>query len=383
VDQEKGIRRGHSRAPDARTAVRELHAAIAQPDTALVVFFCSGDHDLDALGDEMAAAFGATQVVGCTTAGEIGPAGYCEQSLTGASFPAGDFVAVCERLDDLRHFEIGRGQRFVEGLITRLADRAPGARTDNCFALQLIDGLSVREEPVTRAFQQALGGVPLVGGSAGAGLHLDRTRVYCDGGFHEDSAVLALVSTELPFQPFMTQHFVASEERVVVTEADPANRIVREIDGLPAAAAYAGKVGVDVDSLDPMRFAASPLVVVIGGLNYVRSISKACPDGSLKFFCAIDEGMVLRVAHGADLAANLQQALAKLRAEIGAPQLIIGFDCILRRLEAVRSGAIERVAELLDSHHAIGFATYGEQYGGVHVNQTFTGIAIGGGAADA
>ena len=372
------VRRGHSRAWAAVAAVRELHAAIVQPNMALAVFFCSGEYDLDLLAAEMAAAFGATPVVGCTTAGEFGPAGYLEHSLSGFSLSADAFVAVSGCLDDLQHFEFSRGQRFIEERLRELAVRAPHANADNSFALQLIDGLSVREEPVTRAFQQILGAIPLVGGSAGDGLRFERTRVYCSGQFRADSAVLVVVTTPQPIKPFMTQHFAATARRVVVTAADVGQRIVCEIDGRPAAVAYADLVGVATDNLDPQRFAASPMVVVIGGVSYVRSISKALPDGSLKFFCAIDEGMVLRIADATDLVANLEQALAAVHGEIGEPQLIIGCDCILRRLEIIQSGAVDRVADLLTRNHAVGFATYGEQYRGVHVNQTFTGIAIGG-----
>jgi hypothetical protein len=35
------------------------------------------------------------------------------------------------------------------------------------------------------------------------------------------------------------------------------------------------------------------------------------------------------------------------------------------------------VAELFRSNNTIGFNSYGEQFHGVHVNQTLTGIAIG------
>ena len=35
------------------------------------------------------------------------------------------------------------------------------------------------------------------------------------------------------------------------------------------------------------------------------------------------------------------------------------------------------VSKLLAQNHAIGFSTYGEQFHGMHVNQTFTGVAIG------
>src|SRR5690242_6464289 len=66
------IRTGHSCAPDPRQAVLELHAALAQPNPALVLFFCSSDYDLDALGTELTRRFPGVPLAGCTTAGELG-----------------------------------------------------------------------------------------------------------------------------------------------------------------------------------------------------------------------------------------------------------------------------------------------------------------------
>lgn len=371
------IRRAQSRASNAREAVREFHAAVAQPDMALVLFFCSSAYDLDEIADEMRRVFDGAEVIGCTTAGEIGPAGYCENSITGASFPADSYSAASGRLDRLNEFTIDRGQAFAQELLQNLEGQAPTAAPDNSFALLLIDGLSIREEPVTRALQHALGRLPLVGGSAGDGLRFRTTYVYHQGHFHTDSAILTLVTTPLRFKAFMTQHFVAAEQRVVVTGADANARLVHEIDGRPAVHAYADLVGVAVDSLDPMRFAASPMVVTIGGTHYVRSISRAKPDGSLKFFCAIDEGMVLRVAHGANLVANIEEAFAAVRNEVGEPQVTIGCDCILRRLEVIQGHMTAMVDDVMRRGKTVGFNCYGEQYRGMHVNQTFTGIAIG------
>ncbi len=48
-----------------------------------------------------------------------------------------------------------------------------------------------------------------------------------------------------------------------------------------------------------MIFAAYPVVVRIGNADFVRSIQKMNPDGSLTFYCAIDEGIVFKVAKGA------------------------------------------------------------------------------------
>lgn len=235
MDDQISIRRAQSCSTDARQAVREFHAGVTQPDMALVIFFCSSGYDLEVLAKEMRILFAGVQVVGCSTAGEIGPASYREHSLAGASFPASSFNAVSGRIDFLRQFKMATGQAIVQELLQRLESQTHQVETDKSFALLLIDGLSMREEPVTRALQSALGRLPLIGGSAGDGVNFGRTHVYFEGCFHSDCAVLILAATRVPFKLFKTQHFIATGERLVVTEADPDLRIVKEINGLPAA----------------------------------------------------------------------------------------------------------------------------------------------------
>ncbi len=373
----QNIRMAQSRASEARQAVAEFHKGVVQQDMELVVFFCSSEYDLDVLAEEMNRLFTGIQVVGCTTAGEIGPAGYQDHSLSGASLPAGSFVAVSGLMEHLSQFEITRGNDFIQVLLQKLESRAPQASPDNSFAFMLIDGLSIREEPVTYALQHELDKIPLVGGSAGDDLKFEKTLIFCDGQFQSDSVALILINTSLPFRIFKTQHFISTDERMVVTEADPVKRIIKEINGIPAAEEYARLVGVDVHELNPQRFATSPVVVMIDGTDYVRSIQKVNADSSLTFFCAIEEGVVFRVAHGVNLVNNLEEAFDKIRAEIGPPQLIFGCDCILRKLEVSQNDLKEQVGKMFQQNNIVGFNSYGEQFRGSHVNQTFTGVAIG------
>jgi hypothetical protein len=373
----QNIRTAQSCATETVQAVQEFHAAVAHPDTELVIFFCSSEYDLDALAAEMNRLFAGVQVVGCTTAGEIGPSGYLKHSLSGAAFPAGSCVAVSGLLDHLSHFDIVRGHDFAQSLLQQFESKAPQASPENSFAFMMIDGLSVREEPVAYALQYRLGKIPLFGGSAGDDLKFEKTSVYFDGRFHSDSAVLMLISTSLPFKIFKTQHFFPADTRLVVTGADPSKRIVTEINGLPAAEEYARIIGIDLHELNPQSFAASPVVVMIDGTDYVRSIQKANADGSLTFYCAIEDGVVFRVAYGVDLENNLVLTFDKIREEIGPPQLVIGCDCILRNLEVSQNGMKDRVGEIFRDNNSIGFSSYGEQFHGVHINQTLTGIAIG------
>lgn len=371
------IRTAHSCATDPRVAAAELHDAVVDSDTRLVLFFCSSDYDLDVLSAEMRHLFVDIDVVGCTTAGEIGPAGYLEHSLCGVGFSAEAATAVTGYIDDLQSLDLSRGRLLIGRMLKQMEDQSPDGSSENSFAFLMIDGLSLKEEMAAHVLQTGLGNIPLVGGSAADGMRVSKTYVYHSGQFHSESAVLVLIKTPLPFRVFKTQHFVPGKERLVATEVDAAKRIVMEINGRPAAAEYARATGANECHLSPTCFAASPVAVLMNGNNYVRSIQKVNPDNSLTFYCAIDEGLVFRVAHGKNLEKNLIQALANLQRRIGPLQLVLVCDCMLRRLEVTRKGKQKAIEKIIRSSNMVGFNTYGEQIGGVHVNQTLTGIAFG------
>jgi hypothetical protein len=363
--------------PDAREAVQEVHAALRECDSELVLFFCSSHFDLDALADELGKRFEGREVVGCSTAGEIGPAGYRDHSLVAVALPRASFAAVTGRLEDLHCFTAASGQARAFDVLHGLERKSPAVRDTNPFALLLIDGLSMREETVTRTLQSALGNISLIGGSAGDNLRFERTFVFHEGRFRSDCAVLVIASTTLPFKTFKTQHFRSGNERLVVTGADAERRTVSEINGLPAAQEYARLIDARVEDLSPEHFAVAPVVVLIDGADYVRAIQKLNRDGSLTFYCAIEEGLVLRVARGLDLAENLRDTFAALRNDLGELQLVLACDCILRHLEMLQRGTRDIAGELFRANRTAGFSTYGEQYRGVHVNQTLVGIAFG------
>ncbi len=371
------IRKGTSQQRDPVEAARELHAAIFQPDLKLAVFYCAADFDLPALAKALHAQFGDVNLVGCTTAGEITPQGYLAGALTGFSLAA-PALDVGTALVSVKPFDATATAAAVDRLVGGLGQRdgLPPSATDT-FAFLLIDGLAMQEELVVSCIHKQLQGIEMIGGSAADDTRFGATHIYHGGRFHQNVALLNLVRTDLPFVTFRTQHFVHSDKRMVVTKADSAQRIVNEINGKPAAREFARLVGLPLTDLTPMVFATHPVVVRVGGQYYVRSIARVNPDESLTFFCAIDEGIVLTIAKGVDMVANLQKAFDDVHAAIGPPQLVLGCDCILRRLETEREGIKERIGDIFTRNNVVGFATYGEQFNSMHVNQTFTGIAIG------
>jgi hypothetical protein len=374
------LRRGGSRAADAGKAIAELQRAIGGPEIGFAVIFCSPRYDLEDVAAAVRDRFGDTQVVGCTTAGEITPFGYINGGICGIGFPREDFVVTATLFEDLAGFEVAstvEQTRAAAAVHEREAGRLRrSGKPVKEFALLLVDGLSVREEQLVSAVANALSDAPLVGGSAGDDLDFRSTRVLF-GGRLVGNAVLLLVATTRRFAAFKTEHFLETDRKVVVTGAKPAERIVTEINAEPAASEYARLVGLEGEALTPIIFAAHPLMVRVGGQSHVRAIQKVNPDDSLTFFCAIEEGLVLTVARSVDVVQDLETLFARLKAELGDPDLIIGCDCVLRNIEIEQRRQKQVVSELFVRNGVIGFCTYGEQFNSMHVNQTFTGIAIG------
>jgi len=370
------IRTGWSEARDAGQAVRELHAQIGSDEVGSGFFFCSSRHDLEAVGAAMTEAFGDS-MVGCTTAGEITPGGYSERGLTGFFVPESCGRINHYLLEDITSLDLER--------IGDIGDRVTRARNEdveldqaqNEFGLLLIDGMSVMEEQVVGALKAAVGGLPLVGGSAGDDTRFRETWVFHGGRFHSNAAIFSHVRTSRAVHVFKTQHFEPTETKLVITKAIPEKRLVTEINGRSAAGEFARLVGHEVHELNAAVFSRYPVMLKVGGEYYVRSIQQAGPDGSLTFYCAIDEGLVLTMARSLDFVEQLSGALAEVQEIIPDPELLIGFECILRRLEVLDKKISREVGAIMAESNVVGFHTYGEQFGALHVNQTFTGVAIG------
>lgn len=363
---------------DPRDAAQQLFRALDPQSLAGAILFCSSRYPLGALADAIADCSEGLTVIGCTSSGELTPKGFAEGTITAIGFPASDFTLTATRFDDLDSFEESQAQQVVRELVGAAgeASRDLGDRPSRA-AIFLVDGLSHREEMLTITVQDALGDIPLIGGSSGDGLDFKETFVLEGGQFRRDAALVAILSSSRPMKVFRAQHYRPGDVKMVITGADPVERIVTEINAEPAAQEYARLTGVTVDQLGPTVFAAHPPMVRAGGEYYVRSIQTANPDGSLTFYCAIDEGVVLTLGEGNDIEAGLGALFDDLDRATGGVDRILGFDCVLNRVEVEQRQLTRRISQMFVDHRVVGFNTYGEQFHALHVNQTFSGLAIG------
>ena len=364
-----------SRSPDQ--AASELRQQLLHNELEFVLFFCSAEYDLEQLASALNREFGSIRLAGCTTAGEITPQGYGQGCITAIGFRAGRFAVAAAGVHKLDNVSLTDAQSMVDNLISECRKKEVAPIKGNSFALTLFDGLSIQEEMVLVSLNAALGSIPSFGGSAGDDIHLTNTHVFFDGKFHTEAAVVLLFNTGCDFEVFSTHHMLNSSEKLVVTAADPDGRCVLELNAEPAALEYARAIGLTLEDLNHEVFALNPIAVKLGDEYFVRSIQQVNDDLSLTFYCAVEKGIVMTVMEPGPIIPNLEKELAGIKEEVGEPQIIIGCDCFLRRLEIELSGIRDEVSEVLRRNKGVGFNIYGEQNAGMHVNQTFTGVAIG------
>jgi hypothetical protein len=340
-------------------------------------FFSQSLFNADEFSEAIAFGLPGLHHAACSTAGEITPDGLQDGNVVAVLFPAARFSVVSTMVRDISTTGIDHVAGELEHLKREMINRHGPISARNTFAICLIDGLSYAEEAVTSAIHWQLDDIPLIGGSAGDELNFNATKLVSDGEACSDAAIIILFSTDVPFQVFKTDNFVPTDTKLVVTASDPARRIVHELNARTAADEYAEAVGLLPGDLTPFSFASYPTIVKVGGQHFCRSIQKKNSDGSLSYFCAIDDGVVLSIARAVDMVESTAEALAEVDRKLGGTDVILGFDCMLRRLDAINRQTVRGISELYAKNHVIGFGTYGEQYQSMHLNQTFTGIAFG------
>ncbi|WP_420569700.1 FIST N-terminal domain-containing protein [Thalassovita sp.] len=366
------VRTGFAEARDP-DAVAKLATVLDPDQLELVILFVSPTADIHKVAAQAKRAFAPALVIGSTTAGELTNDGYTDDKIVAIGLPRAHFcagVTLVPNLDDYEH------QSLIGELIRSRHDiaRQTPEWPSEC-AMLLVDGLTMHEDELTSHLALGVGPVPLFGGSAGDGDRFEETFVLHDGSAITNAAIIVQLRTRCQIEVFNSDHLLPTDDRMVVTGADPAHRIVHEINAEPAALEYARLLGKDPEQLTSFTFAAHPVVVRIGGQHHVRSIQKVEDNGDLVFFSAIDEGVVLTLAESTDMVTHLEGELAKLT-ERGQPDTIIAFDCIFRRMEAEQKQLKGQLSEVLSHYNVVGLSTYGEQINSRHVNQTLTGVAI-------
>lgn len=365
-------------AGDERSAAEAIRAQLPGSPNGFTALFCASRYQLPVLAGALQAA-GCTRVVGALTGRAIGAAGYLSAGITGFYLPHERFRVADALIDDVTNFGLPDARAVVQSLRRRLR-RSAAAGFEHLFGMLLVDAEPRCEERLVAALGTELGGVPLVGGSAGdlyfnpLGVH--STCILHQGRAVRGGALFCIVASRAPVLALSHHNFVPGRRRLVVTAADPDRRLVHEIDGRSAVKVYAAACGLKSVPKDAGAFSPHPLMIKVGGQYFARGMQRIYPDGSIEFACAIEPGLVVTVARPVAMLERLKETMETLTRTLGKPELVVAFDCAARTAYMERHGLKKRISALLAQHHVVGFSTLGEQFNTVHVNNSFTCIGV-------
>lgn len=343
----------------------------------MLFVFCSGSHDANDVASALARRFPGVPMAGCTTAGEHLCGAHLRNAVVLAGLCDTETDWAVASFDGLDALDERAAETFAHALFTRHGVDSKAFDPDQFVGLLFVDGLAGCEERISAALAAGLHGIALAGGSAGDDLAFERTQVICNGTAASDRATVVLARSETTrFELLKHQHFTTEPEKMLaVTRADTANRRVFELDGHPAARAYAAALGIERSALTAASSFRHPVVFRCEGELYVRSIREIHDDDSLTFYCSIEEGMVLELGAHTDISAALHRALGG-HDDSSTADFMLEFNCVLRALETTETnnwGALGDTVRAA-SKSSIGFDTYGEQLNGLHINQTLVAV---------
>lgn len=370
------LKRGFSKSADTKEAVNSVVSSISQSDIKFVIFFASSKYDFTLVSKSMKEAFKSAEVIGCTTAGEIGSQGFTEGTLVAMSIAADDFTPATAVIKDIKKRAMLGKNEVINAFNKTGMDINDVAVNKKGFGILLIDGMQAAEEKVMSVFSLIFKEFPILGGSAGDDLKFKETFVSANGEVYSNAAVVTFIKTGKKFYPYKENIYAPTEKELKVTKVDLESRTVFEFNNLPAIQEYAAALNVPKDKLQSC-FMSSPLGRQFSDSIWITSPYRIEGDG-IQFYAQLMQNSVVRVLKAIDPVEEARKTVEKIKENVPNVKGIIAFNCILRYLQFKSQNVCSPVYnELSKLGEVIGFSTYGEQYYKHHVNQTLTLIALG------
>jgi hypothetical protein len=361
---------------DGGGIARQLATELGSP--ALLVVFASWRVPTEELAAALANRFPHSRVVGCTSSGEIGPDGVLEGSVAALAMYAPAVKAGVGLARDLRGQSLAVSRAAVTSAAAELGRSPVDLEPARHVAITLFDGRSSLAEGFCLATAATAPQIQFVGGAASDLVGgPPRTRTFLGGEVIEGGGVVVVLETELPFSVVAGEHLEPTPVKVVVTAADPDQRLLHELDGQPALQRYRELVtGLGGAITDIESAAVFPFARYVEGKAYVRSVYDI-EGTALKMASAVETGQVLRLMRTGDLIGSTARELARADEVVHGICALLAFSCIARNHEAGKFGLAAGLAAVYGRYPVVGFHTNGEQLGATLVNHTLTGLALG------
>lgn len=358
----------YAKSGNAEEAVSDLAAQFADFPMRLLIYFASSAYDGKRVSALIQEAFPGVVTLGCTSCSEITAEGLYDHSIAAMAFGPDALESVAITVAENLSTDADVLKKAFADLENQLGEKLLDLDYRRFFGITLFDGRAYGIE----TFLERIGNMSdiiFVGGYASDDFNFTNVRVFLNGASHEDAAILAVVKPRGEFRLLKTQSAIPTQHSFLVTGADESRKIIYTLDDRPAVEAYAEAMGMDASELTPEVYLYNPFGLMAAGQPFIRTVKDAKADGSMRLFCAVKEGMRLRLMKPSDIVGATSRDLKAVTRDFGPVKAILDFDCAHRALMLGEAGSYEEYAKLFHGAEAAGFSTFGEAYIGF-VNQT-------------
>ncbi len=371
-----------SRKDDARLAVDELCSKLKKNADSYkaVVFFAAVKYDFATLSREIKARFPKSEVIGTTTAGEVTPQGFVNDTVV--------LTTLNDSRTRVKAVLVEHGSRYPVASRAKIeaALKETGIRTadqnshKDAFAVAFINGVFNGEETVLTNFYATVknDNFLLAGGTAGFTGNVARTFVSANGECTENGAAFLLVKTSCPFDIRQEDIFNPTGKSVFVTESDVVNRCIARFDGRAAKTVYAEKLGVSESQAESMTF-ENPFGRFLNGALHIAALAGFTPDKKISLFARVVPNSTLELMKIGNPLEKCDETCSGIKEAIKNPRFALLMTCITRTLAFERMKISDKIIQKYKSTFPTfaGFSAYGEQLGRIHCNQTLVSLVIG------
>lgn len=364
---------------DTDAAVSELASQIRDKSSSvnLVMFFASSCYDFPKMSEAIYKLFPDSEVVGCTTSGEIGPGGFAKNTVVLTTMSDSSARVKGILIPDGNKYPITLKDDIVSAMKT--CGIKPGGNHDDSFAITFVNGLCNVEEIMGSLLYSIIDDddFKVLGGSAGDDLKFVETGVSLNGKVVNNGGAFIFVKTPKKFTIVKENIFKPTGRRFHITDSDNMTRQLIALDGKPAVTEYAKTVGVPESEIGNVSL-SNPIGRLFGNDIYIASIASVNNDKTFTMYCRTVPGTKVDIMEVGDVKSIMNDTVAKITESVPNPGFVFFINCILRTLRFDGNDEGRYLTDLYSRSFGkfAGYSSYGEQIDRISSNQTLVVLAM-------
>lgn len=371
-----------SRNPNSEAAVEELCKKLKRDASSYqaVIFVAAISYDFAILSSRLKEKFPHAEVIGTSTAGEISPQGFQNDSIVLTTMYDSSTRVKGVFIDHGSTYPIAYKNDIESAL--RTCGISTGDRNSHrdAFAITFISAVYNAEETILSNFYAIINNdqFKLAGGTAGFTGNTPKSFVCYNGKVTQDGAVMLFVKTRCKFDIRQEVIFNPTGKKVFVTKSDPIKREISMLDGKPAASVYAQTLGVSEATAAKQTF-ENPFGRYVNGSLHIAALAGLSADRKITLFARIPPNSTLELMHIGDPQKKADETCAGILKEIPRPKFTLLMTCITRTIAFGNMRIADNIIRKYNSTFPTfcGFSCYGEQNGHAHCNQTLVSLVMG------